>query len=249
LLLSQAASAVVPNPQFNCVPSQPTTFTNPNDVAIPDPPDLVVAPTPITSTINVSGLTGRIYDLDVTTRIPHETSGDLVVDLTSPSGKVVELTLGNGGVLPNVFNGTVWDDGADPGGQAGSTSNARVTDHAYVGDVVASPLVPQDALASFMGDDPNGTWTLTVVDADPVGVGHLDEWSLSIATNNPTNATSGAGGVGPALTISDGLTRSSFVSITANGRRIKSLSLTLNGSPTPGSATSPSSSGLRRERL
>src|SRR3954447_5383625 len=46
--------------------------------------------------------------------------------------------------------------------------------------VTASPLAPEEALGAFIGENPNGTWTLTVSDDGISGVGTLQSWGLQI---------------------------------------------------------------------
>ena len=119
----------------------------------------------------------RVLDLGLRRRVP--TSGTSAwsrtsltrstpsspVTLTSPSGTVVTLTSKNGGPNANVFNGTAWDQQANPLGQIPYASNAGlVTDQIYVNGVTASPLAPEEPLGAFTGEDPNGTWTLRVSD-------------------------------------------------------------------------------------
>ena len=75
------------------------------------------------------------------------------------------LTTDNGGGNDNVFNGTVWDDDANPAGQVPyAPTTAWSRDHAYANLILASPLVPEEALGAFIGENPNGTWTLTISD-------------------------------------------------------------------------------------
>jgi hypothetical protein len=49
-----------------------------------------------------------------------------------------------------------------------------VTDHTYTNLTVATPLAPEEALAAFNGENPNGTWTLTVADDNAGDVGSLN---------------------------------------------------------------------------
>jgi len=134
------------------------------------------------STILVSGAGPYLWDVGVRTGLTHSRSSELSVTLTSPSGTVVTLTSGNGGNNADVFDGTVWDDQADPGGQVPYASEAGlVTDHAYANGVTATPLVPEESLGAFQGEDPNGFWTLTVADSTAGHTGTLDGWSLAIA--------------------------------------------------------------------
>ena len=103
-----------------------------------------------TATLDVSGATGRLVDLDVTTAIAHTFSADLDVRLISPHGTVVTLTTDNAAANDDVFRGTVWDDDADPGGQVPYTTNdGLVTDRTYLNLVLASPLVPEEALGAL----------------------------------------------------------------------------------------------------
>jgi len=94
------------------------------------------------------------------------------VTLTSPAGTVVVIAADEGASKDNVFNGTFWDDQA----------LGPVTDHVFTDGVVASPLAPEGALGAFIGEDPNGTWTLSVVDDDAGDVGVLQSWSLHLTT-------------------------------------------------------------------
>ena len=99
------------------------------------------------------------------TQLTHSRSSDLSVTLTSPAGTVVTLTSGNGGLNADVFDGTVWDDQANPAGQVPYSENeGLVTDHTYQTGVTATPLAPEEALGAFVGEDPNGIWTLRVGD-------------------------------------------------------------------------------------
>ena len=52
------------------------------------------------------------------------------------------------------------------------TNDGLVTDHVYVNNTLASPLVPEEALGAFIGENPNGTWTLTVSDDEADDAAH-----------------------------------------------------------------------------
>lgn len=43
-------------------------------------------------------------------------------------------------------------------------------------------MVPEEPLAALEGEDPNGTWTLDVVDDAGGDSGTVNSWSLTIAT-------------------------------------------------------------------
>jgi subtilisin-like proprotein convertase family protein len=152
--------------------------TNMTPVPIPDAPG-----GPAVSTIVVSGLGGGLADVDVTTNVAHTFPADLDMTLTSPLGTIVTLTTDNGSSNDNVFAGTHWDDQADPGGAVPYfTNDGLVTDHAYATGVLASPLVPEEPLAAFEGENPNGTWTLTIVDDVAPETGTLTSWGLDLQT-------------------------------------------------------------------
>lgn len=136
-----------------------------------------------TTTITVSGINTSIWDVNAITNITHTACADLDITLKSPAGTIVTLTTDNGGSLDNVFNGTLWDDQANPGGQVPySSNNGLASDHAYVNNILASPLVPEEGLGAFIGEDPNGTWTLTIRDDSSGDIGNLASWSLIITT-------------------------------------------------------------------
>jgi subtilisin-like proprotein convertase family protein len=155
-----------------------TLFTQNTPVNIADD-----SPNVVTSNINVAGLSKFITDVDVTTFINHTYCSDLDITITSPTGTIVTLTTDNGSSLDDVFNGTIWNDKANPSGQVPySTNNGLITDHAYSNLTLASPLVPEEALGAFIGEDPNGTWTITVSDAFAQDGGVLNSWSINITT-------------------------------------------------------------------
>ncbi len=172
------------------IPSPFSAHAGPG-LAIPDN-----AP-PVTTTLDVSAAGGYLFDLDLTTALAHPSPADVDMTLTSPAGTVVTLTTDNGAAFDDVFNGTVWDDGADPDGVLPypNTGNpGMVTDNAYSGNVVATPLTPEEAMGAFIGEDPNGTWTLTMRDDTGTEAGTLASWSLAGQTSvcqGPSEVTVG----------------------------------------------------------
>ena len=80
-----------------------------------------------------------------------------------------------------------------------TTNDGLVTDQAYVNLTTATPLVPEEAMAAFIGEDPNGTWTLTISDDLAGDGGSLDSWSLDIQTFTCASADL-------AITKTDGIT-------------------------------------------
>jgi subtilisin-like proprotein convertase family protein len=160
-----------------------TSFSNTTPVTIPS----TGTPT-VTSTLTVSGVGTYLHDLDLTTFITHTWSNDLNVTLTSPAGTIVTLTTANSpnAAIANVYNGTLWDDDADPGNPVPYTtpfaSSFMVTDTAYATNVVEAKLTPEEPLGAFIGENPNGTWTVTIYDAFDADGGALNEWKLDVTT-------------------------------------------------------------------
>jgi subtilisin-like proprotein convertase family protein len=130
-----------------------------------------------TSTLALAGLGTHLLDLDLTTQVAHTFGADLDISLTSPAGTAVTVTTDNGGDADNVFRGTVWDDDAGDSNPPGP-----VTLNTFQDGVVESPLVPEEAMGAFAGEDPNGTWTLRVEDDNSGDTGVLESWSLSART-------------------------------------------------------------------
>ncbi len=175
---------VVPTTPAGCGTAT-ATFTQSTPTAVPTGPGVV------TSTVVVSGVGTYLFDLDVTTFLTHTFAADIDMTITSPAGTVVTLTTDNGAGNDNVFNGTVWDDDANPAGQVPyTTNNGMVTDNAYVNLTLASPLTPEEPLGAFIGENPNGTWTITISDDLTGDGGSLDSWSLGVTTfpNAPITA-------------------------------------------------------------
>lgn len=177
-------AAAIPAPTPPGCPSTTQTFTSTTVVPISN-----VAPAVYTSQIIVSGVTGSMWDVDVQTFIQHSFASNLDIALTSPDGITCTLTTDNGGSADNVFNGTIWDDQANPGGDVPYGVNpGLVTEHNYANNVLATNLCPEEGLnfmavlSSLFGGNPNGTWTLTISDDTMGEGGSLDGWSVTITT-------------------------------------------------------------------
>jgi subtilisin-like proprotein convertase family protein len=178
-----------PTPPANCVPIN-TSTANTTPAPIPDN-----NPTGVTSTITVAGAGAYLWDVNVITNITHTWNSDLDITITSPAGTVVSLSTDNGGSNDNVFNGTTWDD------DAGTTNPpGAITDTTFANNVVETPLVPEEALGAFIGENPNGTWSLFVVDQANGDTGTINSWSLDITSfaTPPMNTTTSASNMTPA---------------------------------------------------
>jgi uncharacterized repeat protein (TIGR01451 family) len=150
---------------------------------------------PVNATLAVSVTDTFLWDLDLTINLTHTFAGDLDITLTSPGGTTVVVTTDNGGGADNVFAGTLFDDDA----------GVPVSDEAYANNVTSSPLQIEAALAGFIGEDPNGTWTLNVTDDAGGDDGTLVDWSLDVTTLDQVPiSTSTPFTDSPALPIADG---------------------------------------------
>jgi subtilisin-like proprotein convertase family protein len=157
------------------------------------PTSIPTGPAVVTSTVEVSGVDNYIMDVNLLTNLTHTFGADLDITITSPGGTVVTLTTDNGAGNDNTFNGTLWDDSVNPGGQVPyTTNNGLATDHAYINLTAANPLVPEEALAAFIGEDPNGIWTITISDDLAGDGGSLNSWSLFLETVNCGSVCAGA---------------------------------------------------------
>jgi subtilisin-like proprotein convertase family protein len=124
-----------------------------------------------------------VANVGLQTFLTHTFAADLDITLRSPAGTIVTVTTDNGAGNDNVFNGTVWHVDANPGGQVPYATNAGlVTDHPYANLAPASPLTPEESFGAFMGENPNGTWTLTISDDRAGDGGTLSSWTLAITT-------------------------------------------------------------------
>jgi subtilisin-like proprotein convertase family protein len=133
-----------------------TSFTSPLSVQILDEQSNH-------SPLEVAGVQGQIWDVNVVTNIAHTFSPDLAVRLTAPSGTVVTLSTNN--VAP--LFGVTFDDSAP----------TPIT--LALGPV--ANLAPEGALAALMGEDPNGTWVLDCEDQALLDTGAFT-WTIEITT-------------------------------------------------------------------
>jgi subtilisin-like proprotein convertase family protein len=198
-------------------PCAPATFTNSTPVGIVDNATR-------TSTIVVAGAPVYLTDLNLTTSITHTWCSDLTITLTSPAGTVVTITSVNGGSNDNVFNGTLWDD------NAGSTNSpGSVTDNAFANNVVETPLASEEPLGAFIGENPNGTWTLSIADGAGGDQGTLSTWSLILLGRPTAPATaSGTYSTTTPLSIVDNTTVTRTITVSGAGSQILDVNLLTN---------------------
>jgi subtilisin-like proprotein convertase family protein len=136
--------------------------------AIPD--DGTPAEFPIDVPALVAGQPFTVTDVNVRVNLTHPYVSDLLVELVSPSNKVVKL-FDHRGADGNDLKDTRFDDLA--------TKTLGTAIAPFVG--VFKP--DGGSLADFVGDDAVGTWKLRITDAYAGAAGQLNSWGLTITTD------------------------------------------------------------------
>ena len=134
----------------------------------------------ITSTINVDDI-GTIIDLNVLNfLVTHTWVGDLAATLTSPSGTTVQLFDGPG--IPASNFGCDGDNmNVNFDDAAGSTATDLENTCDAAAFTISGTFQPLESLSAFLGEEVNGTWTLTIIDDYPsLDGGSLDGWGLDV---------------------------------------------------------------------
>jgi hypothetical protein len=185
------------------VPVWAVVFTNPAPITF-----TTGSANPYPSNITVSGLTGAITDVNVTLHninMPFPDSLDIL--LVSPTGRRLILMSDAGGIAGATGVTLTLDDAAAgniPDGGPLVTGSFRPTDFG-TGDTFPGQLPPYPdpapaglaTLASaFNGAEPNGVWSLYVVDDGTLGGGGniMSGWSLDITAGGAFEAQNFAPG-------------------------------------------------------
>jgi subtilisin-like proprotein convertase family protein len=127
-------------------------------------PTLIGTVLTTTSTINITNDI-PITDINISMKISHPYMGDVVVELTSPSGTTVTLISGKCDGDPNL-DATFDDDGL-AAIECSPTSPA-----------ISGTLKPVNPLSVFNGESSMGTWTLSLTDIAPTDDGILTSWGI-----------------------------------------------------------------------
>ncbi|MBI3881513.1 MAG: S8 family serine peptidase [Verrucomicrobia bacterium] len=166
------------------------SLTNNNLITIPTNGATAGAATAYPSVISVSNFAGTVTKITVTLRnLSHTFPDDLDILLVGPGGqKVVLLSdVGGGNDLVNVT--LTLDDSV----AALLPNTSQITNGTYrptnVGttDTFNSPAPagPYGTnLSAFAGVNPNGNWSLYVMDDSSSDIGSLGSWSLNIISTN-----------------------------------------------------------------
>lgn len=167
------------------VSSGTRTFSNTASLSIPDRGPAGTYP----STIRVSGMSGTIARVTVTlVRLSHTNPDDLDILLVGPRGQKVMLMSDAGGSEDVSGIRLTFDDA----GAVSAPDKSRLTSAVYrpgnygSGDTFSAPAPAgpyANTLSVLNGSDPNGSWTLYVVDDQAGNRGSISGgWSLSIST-------------------------------------------------------------------
>ncbi|MDQ3898291.1 MAG: Ig-like domain repeat protein [Actinomycetota bacterium] len=185
------------------------TFQNTTPIPIADKPcpNTAVPPcesgkgNPYPSTISVSGMAGTITKVTVTLKgVTHTFPDDIDVLLVGPAGQNLVLVSDAGGSTDVTNFDVTFDDAAagtipDTGGWI-TPSKPVDYDAAGAADPFPAPAPAPSAattLATFNGSNPNGTWSLYVVDDGLGDTGTIGGgWSITITTNATAAATATA---------------------------------------------------------
>ena len=169
LLLTATARATV----FYGVSNQSTLDTRTGQFALPpgDVPKAIADNATTTSTLAASGLIGTIADVNVTLDRTHPATDELTLTMVSPKGTRVKLIAKAGGSRAK-FTATGLDDEAATAIGSGATP--------FTGS-----FRPTESLAALDGQNPNGAWTLEILDDATTHTGTLNSWSLSFDLSQP----------------------------------------------------------------
>ncbi len=203
-----------------------TSFTNTNDIIIPDHGE----GTPYPSVINVSGVSGLIDKVTVTlTNVNHTFPDDIGMLLVGPAGQSTLLMshCGFSGVLTNVS--LTFDDFAAAFLPTNSTivsGKYKPTQNGSVNfPLTNTPAGPYGTnfAGSFDGTNANGSWSLYVFDGSPGDQGRIvGGWSLAVATGTPVNdiVDLGVSGVGSTNFVLAGANLTYTFTVTNNGPNV-----------------------------
>lgn len=173
-----------PSIPYQCADLVMYTVSNNAGIIIPDSGTA----TPYPSTIDVVGIPGTLSRLTVTlSGILHTCVSDIFVLLVGPTGQSVVLMTDVGGHTATPVPATlIFDDASlnDLPYLSGQTPTGTYRPTSLVATVeftAPAPSAPYGAtLSGFNGTNPNGTWSLYVLDAYAWDEGVMFGWTLSL---------------------------------------------------------------------
>jgi len=163
---------------FNVVPAAETVFGNTNSIALTN--------TLASSSITVTGLVGKIYNVTVTLQgFAHAYPSHLDALLVGPDTNVMLLSGVGGSTAVSGLRLMFATNGApltiDGTLVSGTNQTAYVTKRTLPAPAPTANY--GSSLTNFAGGNPNGTWTLYFYDSTTGEAGAVtDGWLLSIAT-------------------------------------------------------------------
>ena len=191
--LQDAAPADNTNTQTTVVVGAPRRFGNPSSITVADAaPGVPGRGSLYPSVINVSGVTSALYKATVTvSNLTHDFAKDFDILLVGPQGQNVML-MSDAGASALAGVSLVFDDRSpDPLPSTGVIVSGvyRPSNYGLAADVFPAPA-PSGPYGSTLGvfnnTDPNGAWSLYVVDGIVGGLGAVQGgWSLDISTADP----------------------------------------------------------------
>ena len=131
----------------------------------------------------IVGTSSLVSDVNIGVYLTHTYRSDLRITLRSPSSTSVSIMTNTGGSGDNLHD--LFDDEAST---AISGHNATATDSTATPPPYSHSFRPTAALSAFDGENPQGTWTLTICDSVNQDVGVFQRADLYI-TQPPTNFT------------------------------------------------------------
>ncbi len=228
-------------------------FSNATPILVPT--QGVASPYP--ATVEVSGLAGAISQVAVTLQgLSHDRTNDLDLMLVGPRGQRIILMSDVGGANPVSGLTITVEDQADqalPDTTLVSRSyrprnNNPPSRFETEPDTFPAPAPTTGTLgttfAVFNGTDPNGTWSLYIVD-DTTGAGGSlpGGWSLAITTSaSPTATLSATLGQNATPSVTPTPSRTPTLTATPTLTPVANASPTATGTPIPTVTPSPTAS-------
>lgn len=171
-----------------------TTASNPAAITILDTPRIggIAPSSPYPSIINVAGVVGTVTKVTATIKgLNHTFPSDIDMLLVGPGGqRLLLMSDADGGT--DVINATItFDDAAAAVIGATVVSGTFKPTNSGAGDIFpapapAGPYPDPQLLSVFNGLNPNGTWSLYVVDDAGLDAGSIAQgWELTITTQDP----------------------------------------------------------------
>lgn len=150
-------------------------------ISIPDFPGL---PTAYPSKIKVENVKGTLEKVSVTLNtVTHSYANDLSVMLVAPNGDAIVLMSDAGGGQPIGGATLVFDDngGILPRFAAIGSGSYYPTNYAGTG-LTNAPTANSSKLSELTDSDPNGDWSLYVVDDAAFNSGSIGSWTVNLYT-------------------------------------------------------------------